>query len=149
MSKWNVVALGNATVFCGGRKAKPDNVALHRVESVCFGVNADFGRFVEFLFHLFESFFVINADVGGREVGRKTCFYDFAGFARIAGRVVGRVARFAAIVFAHKTGFARNVFEQANQAVDFVFPENVLESIAVDAAEFKGVEVAVVGTLCL
>ena len=157
VSERDVIALRNASVFCCGGEAKPDNATLHRVESVCFRVDADFGRLVEFLFHLFENIIAIDADVSGREVGGEACFCDFA---RIAG--IGSAARFVAgiavatariarvaVGVAHKSCLARNVFEQANETVDFVFPENVFERIAVDAAEFKCVKVPAVGTLCL
>ena len=69
MPERNVIALWNAAIFCGCGKAKPHNAALHRIEAVGFGVDADFGRLVEFLLHLLECFFVVNADVGGRNVG--------------------------------------------------------------------------------
>ena len=144
MAERDVIAFRDAAVFCCGGKAKPDNVALHRIQSVGFGIDADFGGCVELLLHLFECFFVVDADVGGRDVGGEACLLDgfvFAGFvARIAG---------VAVVFADESRFARDVFEQANQTVDFVFPKNTFERIAVETAKFKGVEVAMVGALCL
>ena len=144
MAERDVIAFRDASIFCCGGEAKPNNVALHRVEAVGFCVDADFCGCIEFLFHLYEGFFVVDADVGGRDVGGEACLLDgfvFAGFvARIAG---------VAIVFADESRFARDVFEQANQTVDFVFPKNTFERIAVETAKFKGVEVAVVGALCL
>ena len=154
MSERNVVALGNAAVFCGCGKAKPDNVALHRIQSVGFCVDADFCGCIEFLFHLYEGFFVVDADVSGRNVCREACFYDFA-VARVAGCIIGGAIALGTcrgvvgIVVAHESCFARNVFEQSNEAVDFVLFENAFERVAVDAAEFKGIEVAVVSALCL
>ena len=144
MSEWNVIAFRDAAVFFCGGEAKSDNVALHRVESVCFGVDADFGGLVEFLLHLFECFLGVNADVGGRDVGGEACLLDGFVFAGIVARIAG-----VAVVFADESRFARDVFEQANQTVDFVFPKNTFERIAVDAAEFKRIEVAMVGALCL
>ena len=154
MAERDVIAFRDASIFCGCGKAKPDNVALHRIQSVGFCVDADFCGCIEFLFHLYEGFFVVDADVGGRNVCREACFYDFA-VARVAGRIIGGAVALGTcrgvvgIVVAHESCFARDVFEQSNEAVDFVLFENAFERVAVDAAEFKGIEVAVVGSLCL
>ena len=116
MSERNIVAFGNVAVFVGGSEAKPDDAALHRVESVGFCVDADFSRCIEFLFHLFENFFVIDTDVFGRDVGGKTCFLNFSGVAAFAVATALAVVRTVAgtVVIAYESSLARNIFEQAN-----------------------------------
>ena len=100
MSERNVVALGGVC-----RKAKPYEVALHRIESVSFGVDAHSACDGKFGLHLLEDFIGVNTNVCRRNIDREIGAYY--------GVSICRVATFRAIAFAHKARLAGNAFQKA------------------------------------
>ena len=123
------------------RKAKPHDVALHRVESVRFGVDAHGACGRKFSLHLFENFIGIDADIRGQVFYGETCGNGFS--------VSVFASAFRAFAVTHESGFARDLLEQAQQAVDFMILEHLRERIHVQAVVFERLEVSVERTLGL
>ena len=129
MSQRNVVALGHvAVVVCCGQ-AKSHEVALHRVKSVGFSVDAYGACSGKFGLHLLKDFISVDADIGRRNINREVCTYY--------GVSICRVATFRAIAFAHKARLAWDAFQKAEQAVDFVILEHLRQGIHMQTVIFK------------